>query len=129
MGNQNKTPLLYENYAQDTGSDLAGGFLHGMLGLVGAGSAYDPLGKLKSSLAGATNALQQAQNVGAYKTFIAIEDYQKYKEELDGATGKIMQEQMQYFNNLAIDKIEDVNVFLILLSVLVIIIIFFLLIR
>ena len=114
---------------QNSGTDLAGGLAHGMLGLVGAGSAYDPLGKLKSSLASANTALLQTQNLGTYKALLSIEDYESYEAKLQGAQGQIIQEQMKYFSDLSLDKIEDVNMFLILLSLLVIIIIFFLLIR
>jgi hypothetical protein len=111
------------------GNDVAGGLAHGALGLVGAGSAYDPLGDLKGSLADANNALQQAQNLGAYTTEIDLAKYNTWFRKYQSGKDNIIEEQMVYFNNLANNKLEDINYFLIILSLLVIIIIFFLLIK
>ena len=108
------------------GNDVAGGLAHGALGLVGAGAAYDPLGDLKGTLADANNALQQAQNLGAYQTDVDLKNYIDWMRKYNQGEDNIMEEQMKYFNNLANNKLEDINYFLIILSLLVIIIIFFL---
>ena len=41
-----------------------GGLGHGLAGLVGAGSLYDPMGKLKTDLANANAQMQQTVNTG-----------------------------------------------------------------
>ena len=109
--------------------DIMGGLVHGGLNLVGAGSAFDPMGDLRSALSTAKGALQDAQNLGAYTFDKSQEDWDKVIEQYMAGNNHIIEDQIQYFNTLTNDKLEEVNVFMVLLSLLVIIIIFFLLIK
>ena len=105
------------------------GLTHGMLGLVGAGEAFDPLGDLRSTLSNAKSALQDAQNLGAFTYDKAQKEWDQAITQYMAGNNNIIEEQMQYYNMLTNDKLQEVNVFMILLSLLVIIIIFFLLIK
>jgi hypothetical protein len=113
----------------NSASDIGKGLGHGLLGLVGAGDAYDPLGDLRSSLSTATSALQNAQNLGPYLYATNDLNFEKWKTKMDQGQANIIEEQMKYFNNLANNQLEDINYFLVLLFLLIIIIIFFLLIK
>lgn len=110
-------------------ADFFAGLTHGMLSLVGAGDLYDPLGDLNSSLAAANSALQQAKDTGAYKVLEWNETVQEGMIKFMEGQGKVIDKQMEYFNKVTLDKLQDVNVFMVLLSLMVIIIVFFLLIK
>ena len=120
---------MKEHYQSSAGTDFAGGLTHGLLGLIGAGQAYDPLGDLRGALANANTELQNAQTLGAFRCGVQQDVWDKALMKYTQGNTNILNEQQKFFNDLANDKLEEVNVFLIMLTLLVIIIIFFLLIK
>ena len=110
-------------------SDFFGGFVHGILGLFGAGSLVDPLGDAKSKLATAqqtvnsqTAALSIASAQGSIKLDNAlIQDVMAKHHEMvlytQGATSALW------------DAIATENLFITIFSILLLVLIFFFLIQ
>lgn len=107
--------------------DVFSGLGHGMLSLLGAGDAYNPMGKLSGEL---SQAIQDMNNMVANESLLAVQTLSKdvtdmYKvmnQEfgiMDDAN-KLMQTQL--WNAQEVD-----NIFLTVLSVVIIIIVFYLL--
>ena len=109
-------------------SDFFGGLAHGALALFGLGEVYDPLGKLRGEIADANASIQETKNVGAYDSIQTLSDEAKKQYNLFKSSQALTIEKAKFLNNLAMDDIAETNLFLTLLSVLVLVIIIYLII-
>ena len=115
--------------AQAQSSDFFGGFVHGILGLFGAGSLVDPLGDAQSSVQAALKDINQttaAQSLAvAQGTEKEIEElFLNMNQHLD-LINQINQNQTDQLW----DTVRQENLFLIILSMLIVLLIFFFLIQ
>jgi len=113
----------------DSFSNFIEGAGHGFLALFGAGAVYDPMGDKRSDLSQAKSDMQTTIN---NMTLEAI----KVQASLDEDFYNFMKVQQDTINDQNAltdaqiwDAIKQENMFLVLISVLVIIIVFFMLIR
>lgn len=109
--------------------DTIAGLQHGVLGLFGFGSAYDPLGDLQSELSNAQQNMQAVINTASYASIkeqtVLNKDLWSYIQ----TNNSDIQATMELYNQLAMDDMQKENLFISILSSLIIIIIFFMLIK
>lgn len=109
--------------------DVMGGLAHGMLGLIGMGDAYNPMGDLSGEL---QTSISDMNNMVANNTILALnaisDDMQNFHELMEVKTKNVVAAQ-QVTNTQLFDSLQIENIFLIVLAVTVIIIVFFLLIQ
>ena len=107
--------------------DAMGGLGHGMAGLVGAGSAYDPSGKLKTDLANANAQMQQTINAGTITALQQVGDAESAMLSLIRNVQATMSQSIQLNNDLIHQELGVENLFIACIGAAVIIIIFFML--
>ncbi len=108
--------------------DTISGLGHGALGLIGLGSLYDPIGDLRGQLSQAQSAMQNMINLRAYA---ALQQDEKILEDLVtyiSTNNTDIQETQQLFSNIASNTDKEQNVFMVILSCLIFILIIFMLI-
>ena len=103
----------------------ASGFVTGLLGLVGAGQLYDPLNNLRGQVAQAKDGLQQIKNI---ENYIALKtETDNSKKLLDVLQGQrtTIDEHIKFYNDLAMNDINKLSMFVTILSLMVIVLVFF----
>ena len=109
--------------------DIFGGLGHGVLGLFGLGQLFDPLNDLRSKLASAESNMQNIinlNNMAVMQNEIKVDsDLYRYIQTNNAE----IQEAMQNYNQLTMDDIKKENLFISILSALILIVIFFMLIK
>jgi hypothetical protein len=109
--------------------DVVSGLGHGGLALLGIGQFYDPLAGLQKELADANAKTQSIYN-NASLAFMQA-DNQEWVNLNDylSTNNSTIRETMDYFNTLTFESIQKTNLFMIILSLLVLVVIFFILIQ
>ena len=111
---------------QQSTTDTFNGFTHGILGLVGAGEVYDPLGDLRSKLATANSNLQQVTNsqslLFATEEGTVNKDIWKYIMTNNAKTTQYINAN----NEVALDNIEQTDIVLAIIWITVFIIVIYL---
>lgn len=108
-------------------SDAAGGMAHGLAAICGLGSEFDPMQDLRSELATAKENLQAIKDQGAYT---ALQEQNKINQqfvEMIQTQNKVNSQSTRYYNDIALDGIKQTDLFMVILTLLVIVIIFFML--
>lgn len=112
-----------------SGKNIAGGIAHGLAGLFGLGNLYDPMGELRGEL---SSSVAKLNNMTASESIAAVEGISSEIKtmyntlELD----KTVSDTMNKLNNdLIWNSIKQENLFLGVLSSVIIIIVFYLLIQ
>lgn len=110
-------------------ADTIEGLGHGVLSLLGFGEQYNPLGELQSELANASQNMRTVIDTASYATIkqqtVLNKDLWNYIQ----TNNSNIQASIELYNKLAMDGIQKENLFTSLLSLLVVIIIFFMLIK
>ena len=103
------------------------GLLHGVLGVLGLGSAYDPLADARGKL---SNKISEFNNMTADMSLLAAsstnETLKNLSNDIIGNADKA-RIQLQQTTNLIWDSLEDTNLFIIFLYILVFVIVFYIL--
>lgn len=103
------------------------GLLHGMLGVLGLGSAYDPLADARGKL---SNKISEFNNMTADMSLLAASSTNETLKNLSQdiiANADVASLQLQQTTNLIWDSLEDTNLFIIFLYILIFIIVFYIL--
>jgi hypothetical protein len=112
-----------------TGTDLLGGLGHGLLSLFGWGEVSDPLGDLRSSLSEAKDTLQTTVNTAALKLSTSQDELNKQLwTDIQTRFGDV-QDSIKLYNTLAFNNVTQQNVFLVFLSIILVMLIFFMLVN
>jgi hypothetical protein len=112
-----------------TALDIIKGAGHGVIALLGVGELYNPLGDLRSELSTANSNLQNLKNTS---TFQILDGQSKVENDLFKyiqTNNSTISKTMEMYNEMSMDGIQQENLFISVLSMLVIIIIFFMVIR
>jgi hypothetical protein len=105
--------------------DTMGGLGHGLAGLVGAGSVYDPMGKLKTDLANANTEMQQTVNAGTITALQQVGDAESSMLSLIKNVQATMSQSIQLNNELIHQELGVENLFIACIAAAVVIIVFF----
>jgi hypothetical protein len=103
----------------------ASGFVTGVLGLVGAGKLYDPLNDLRGQVSQARDRLQQLQNTENYIALVQETKNAGEMLKLLQSQRVTIDEHIEFYNNLALNDINKLSMFTTLLSLMVIVLVFF----
>lgn len=107
--------------------DVMGGLAHGMLGLFGAGDAYNPMGELSGELNSSISAMN---NMVANNTILSLNalsnEMKTFHDDMATNTKAVVAAQ-ELTNVQLFDALQVENIFLMVLAVSVIIIVIFLL--
>ena len=106
-------------------ADSMGGLGHGLAGLVGVGSLYDPLGDLKGELASANTQMQQTLNAGTITALQSSGTAQTDLLDLIKSVEGLMAQSTQANTTLIHQDIGVENLFIACIAAAVVIIVFF----
>ena len=109
--------------------DTMGGLGHGLAGLVGAGSLYDPMGKLKTDLANANTQMQQTVNAGTITALQQIGTAETSMLSLIQNVQATMTQSIQLNNELIHEELGVENLFIACIAAAVVIIVFFMMLQ
>lgn len=112
-----------------SGKNIAGGIAHGMAGLFGLGNLYDPMGELRGEL---SSSVAKLNNMTAGKSIAAVEGISSEIKTMYNTLSldQEVSDSMNKLNNsLLWNTIKQENLFLGVLSSVIIIIVFYLLIQ
>ena len=110
-------------------TDLFSGLGHGLLGLVGLGSVYDPLGDLRSTL---SSKITDFNNITADYSYKAQKEQHAnliWFEQFMQTEGAVARKQLESTSQMIWDTIETEKLFIIFLYILVFIIVIYLIIK
>jgi hypothetical protein len=110
-------------------TELFQGLGHGLLGLLGLGEVYDPLGKLKGELSSAKDGITDIINAGTLSTLNAQVKYNETLVDYINEKDVVIQETMQYYNTLASNTTQEQNYFIAFSIILIFILTFFMIIK
>jgi len=110
-------------------TELITGLGHGVLGLVGFGSVYDPLGDLRSELSSKVSEFNSITAEYSYKTAVAQLKQMEALQELMRTNGAVARLQLQVTSQMIWDTIETENLFIMFLYILIFIIVLYLIIK
>lgn len=108
------------------GANVAGGLWHGVLGLFGAGSLYDPAAGANKDLTDAKNKFQNTITSGMIalaqeNQTVDIDIIKDFHQNIF-----LVQDQAQLANQVILDRLQDTNTFVLILGLITIIVIFYL---
>lgn len=107
-------------------SQAAQGLGHGLAGLVGLGSVYDPLGGLQAQLA---NSIQNFNSTTAQYAFKSLQlegQSLANMEKLINGNAVVAKNQLQNTSQMLWDNLENTNLFVIFVYMLIFIVIIYL---
>lgn len=108
------------------GNDFFGGLAHGLAGLAGMGSLYNPMGKLSGKL---SSSISSMNDMVADSTTIAFKETEQEFVELKNLMedkGNALVASQATTNQMLFNSLQQENLFITLLSICVIIVIFYL---
>jgi hypothetical protein len=101
------------------------GLGHGFLSLIGFGEASDPLNNLRGEVSQARNRLQQLQNIDNYAALLQQDKIDVNLLQILQSQATTIDEHIQFYNDLALNDINKISMFTTLLSLTVIVLVFF----
>jgi hypothetical protein len=110
-------------------TELLEGLAHGVLGLVGFGSAYDPLSDLRSELSSKVSEFNSITAEYSYKTAVEQLKHMEVLQELMRTNGAVARAQLKVTSQMIWDTIETENLFILFLYILIFIIVLYLIIK
>ena len=105
------------------------GIAHGILGVLGLGSTYDPLGDARGKL---SSKIQEFNNMNAQMSLVAAQEEDKTIKQLYqtlNAKSVATSKQLEDTTNLIWNSLEDTNLFIIFIYILVFVIVFYIVIK
>jgi len=108
--------------------NAAKGMAHGVLGLFGAGSAYDPLGEARADLAKVQSDQQAMINTNTLTELKIIQTTLQTEAILDEQNKNILEKTIELNNDALSNSLFQVNMFTIFLFVLIFFILMYILI-
>ena len=109
--------------------NAAGGLAHGMLSLIGMGGAYNPMGDLSSELNSAVSDMNNMVADNTVNAFLAQQkEFQAMYQDLRSESDRVVAAQ-EVTNTQLYDSLQIENTFITILTLTIIIIVFYLLVQ